>query len=60
MYYVNAYYEVIDDFIAIYNGLEIVLSSRLYIINDVIMYSNIIHFPVFFFLNINFIYSATI
>ena len=50
MYYVNAYYEVIDDFIAIYNGLEIVLSSRLYIINDVIMYSNIIHFPVISFL----------
>ena len=55
MYYVNAYYDVID-FIAIYNDLEMALSSMLYIINDVIMCRSIIYFPGFFFLNINFIY----
>ena len=35
MYYVNAYYDVIDD----YNFLEMALSSMLYIINDVILCS---------------------
>ena len=48
MYYFNAYYDVID-FIVIYNVLEMTLSSMLYIINDVIMYS-IIYFPVIYFL----------
>ena len=37
MYYVNAYYDVIYDYKTIYNFLEIVLSSMIYIINDVIM-----------------------
>ena len=52
----------IDDFITIYNFLEMALSSMIYwyIINDVIMCSNIIHFPVIFFLNISFIYPTTI
>ena len=49
MYYFDAYYDVID-FIAIYNVLEMALSSMLYIINDVIMCSSIIHFPVIYFL----------
>ena len=42
----------IDDFITIYNFLEMALSSMKYkyIINDVIMYSNIIYFLVIFFL----------
>ena len=50
MYYVSAYYNVIDVFITINNFLEIALSSMIYIINDVIMYSNIIHFPVIYIL----------
>ena len=50
MFYVNAYYDDIDDFITIYIFLEIVLSSMIYIINDVIMYSNIIHFYDIYFL----------
>ena len=49
MYYFNAYYDVID-FIAIYNFLEMAFSSMLYIINDVIMCSSIIYFPVIYFL----------
>ena len=49
MYYVNAYYDVIDVFITIYNILEMALSSMIYIINDVIMCSNVINFPVFIF-----------
>ena len=31
MYYVNPYHDIIDDFIAIYNVLEMALFSRLYI-----------------------------
>ena len=50
MYYFNAYNDVIDDFIAIYNVLEMVLSSMLYVINDVIMCSSIIYIPVIYFL----------
>ena len=50
MYHVNAYYDIIDDFKTIYNFLEMQLSSMIYIINDVIMCSNIIHFPVIYFL----------
>ena len=38
------------DFIAIYNVFEMALSSMLYIINDVIMCSSIMHFPVIYFL----------
>ena len=49
MYYFNAYYDVID-FIAIYNVLEMALSSILYIINDVMMCSDMIYFPVIYFL----------
>ena len=49
MYYVNAYYDVINVFITIYNILEMALSSMIYIINDVIMCSNVINFPVFIF-----------
>ena len=52
MYYFNAYNDVIDDFIAIYNVLEMALSSMLYIINDVIMCSRIIYFPVIYFLTL--------
>ena len=50
MYYVNAYYDVIIDIITVYNFLEMALYSMLYIINDVIMCSNIIYFLVIFFL----------
>ena len=50
MYYVNAYFDFIDDVIAISNFLEMALYSMLYIINDVIMCSNVIHFPVIYFL----------
>ena len=50
MYYVNASYDVIDDFITIYIFLEIALSSMIYIINDVIMCSIMIHFPDIYFL----------
>ena len=50
MYYFNAYNDVIDDFINIYNFLEKALSSMLYIINDVIMCSSMIYFPVIYFL----------
>ena len=60
MYYVNANYEVIDDFITIFNFLKMAFSSTIDIINDIIMCSNIKHFPIILFLNINFIYSATI
>ena len=49
MYYFNADYDVID-FKAIYNVQEMALSSMLYIINDVIMCSRIIYFPVIYFL----------
>ena len=49
MYYLNAYYDVID-IIAIYNVMEMALSSMLYIINDVIMCSSIIYFPVIYLL----------
>ena len=49
IYYVNAYYDAIDVFIIIYNFLEMALSSMIYTINDVIMRSNIIHFPIIFF-----------
>ena len=42
MFYFNAYYDVIE-FIAIYNVLEMALSSMLYVINDVIMCSSIIY-----------------
>ena len=38
MYNVNAYYDVIDYFIPIYNYLKMALSSLLYIINDVIIW----------------------
>ena len=44
MYNANAYYDVIDDFIIIFIFLEMALSSMIYIINDVIMCSNMIHF----------------
>ena len=44
MYYVSAYYDVIEVYITIYNFLEMALSSMIYMINDVIMCSNIIHF----------------
>ena len=46
IYYVNAYYDVIDVFITIYNFFEIALSSMIYKVNDVIMCSDVIHFPV--------------
>ena len=49
MYNVNAYYDVIGDFITIYNYLKMALSSLLHIINDVIMCSDVKHFPVIYF-----------
>ena len=59
MYYVNAYYDVVDELITIFNFLKLALSSMIYIINDVIMCSDIMHSPGVFF-NIIFIYLATI
>ena len=50
MYHVNAYYDAIDVFITIYNFFEMALSSMIYKINDVIMCSNIIKFPVIYIL----------
>ena len=32
MYYGNAYYEIIDDFITIYNFLKITISSMIYML----------------------------
>ena len=49
MYNVNAYYDVIDDFITIYNYFIMALSASIYIINDVIMCSDVKHFPVIYF-----------
>ena len=49
MFHVNAYYDVIDDFITIYNNLKMALVSLIYIINDVIMCSDVKHFPVIYF-----------
>ena len=49
MYNVNAYYDVIEDFITIYNYLKMALSSLIYILNDVIMCSDVKHFPVIYF-----------
>ena len=46
MYNVNAYHGVIDDFITIYNNLKMALVSMIYMINDVIMCSDVKHFPV--------------
>ena len=53
MYYVNAYYDIIDDeelSTVCNNVLKMALPSMIYIIYDVIMRSNIIHFPVIYFL----------
>ena len=50
VYYVNAYYDVIDDVITIYIFLEKSLCSMMYIKNDVIMCSNITYFPDIYFL----------
>ena len=50
MLYVNAYYDVIDDYITIYIFIEMTLCSMMYIINDVIMCSNITHFLDIYFL----------
>ena len=60
MLYLIAYYDVIDDFMTIHNFLKTMFLSIIYIINDVIVYCIIIHFPVILCLNINSIYSATI
>ena len=49
VYNVNAYYDVIDDFITIYNNLKMVLSSYIYVIDDVIMCSDVKYFPVIYF-----------
>ena len=49
MYNVNAYYDVIDDFITIYNNLKMALVSLIYIINDVIMRSDVKNSPVIYF-----------
>ena len=49
MYYFNVYYDVID-FITIYNVLEMALSFMFFTINDIIMCSSIIYFPVIYFL----------
>ena len=44
---------IINDFIAIYSILEIAIYSMLNMINDVIMCSNVIHFPLFSFHNMS-------
>ena len=49
MYNANAYYDVIDDFITIYNYFIMALSALIYIIDDVIMCSDAKHFPVIYF-----------
>ena len=49
MYNINAYYDVIEYFITIYNYLKMALSSLIYLINDVIMCSEVKHFPVIYF-----------
>ena len=56
MYYFNAYDDVIDDFITIYNFLEMALSSMIYIIN-VQKHDTLSRY---FFLSINFIYLTII
>ena len=43
------YNDAIDDFITIHNFVKIALSSIIYVINDVIMCSNIIYFLVSYF-----------
>ena len=48
MYCVNAYYDLIDDFLTIYIYLDGPF-SMIYIRNDVKMCSNIIHFPDIYF-----------
>ena len=50
MCYVKAYYDVTDNFMTIYNVLEMALSSMIYIINNVIMSQCI--FPLFFILTL--------
>ena len=47
MYNFNAFYDVIDDFVTIYNYLKMALSSLIHIINDVIMCSDVNIFPLF-------------
>ena len=47
MYNLNAFYDVIDDFVTIYNHLKMALSSLIHIINDVIMCSDVNIFPLF-------------
>ena len=49
MYNVNAYYDVIDEFITIYNYIKMALSSLIYIINDVIMCSDVKRIPIIYF-----------
>ena len=47
MYNFNAFYDVIDDFVTIYNYFKMALSSLKHIINDVIMCSDVNIFPLF-------------
>ena len=49
MYNANAYYDLIYDFIPIYNYLKMALSSLIDIINDVMICSDVKHFPVIYF-----------
>ena len=49
MYNVNAHYDVIEYFITIYNYLKMALSLMIYIINDLIMGSDVKQFPVIYF-----------
>ena len=49
MYNVNAYYDVIDDFITTYNNHKMALASLIYKINDVIMCSDVKYIPVIYF-----------
>ena len=50
IYNVNAYYDFIDDFITIENNPKMALSSLIYILNDVIICSDVKHFRVIYFL----------
>ena len=47
MYNFNVFYDVIAEFVTIYNYLKMALSSLIHIINDVIMCSDVSIFQLF-------------
>ena len=60
MIYVTAHYDVIDYiYLRRTCHFEVIVDSYK-VINDVLVCIDIIHFPVIFFKNINFNYSATV